>query len=728
VLEALLCCVVGLAAPGASEDAHAILVARCIRCHGGVRERGDLNLLRRERAVLPRAEGRPAIVPGDPDASELLARIASHDADERMPPEGPALTDAEVGVLRRWIAEGAAYPTHWSMAPVAPVPPPDAGGAWATNAIDRFTAARLQRAGIALPAAADRRALLRRASLDLCGLPPDQEAVAAFLADGAPGAWERAVDRLLASPAYGERWARIWLDLARYADTKGYEKDDRRQIWAFRDWLIDAWNVDMPYDAFTVRLLAGDLLPGATDADRVATAFHRNTLTNDEGGTDDEEFRTAAVMDRTATTWNVWMGTSMQCVQCHSHPYDPIDHREYYEALAFFNQTADADRADDAPVLRLSEADGKETSVPVMQELPADRRRETCVFTRGNWRARGERVTAGVPGAFPAMPADAPRDRLGLARWIVDPGNPRAARVEVNRLWEALFGRGLVETSEEFGAAGERPADASQLDWLASRFVQLGWSRKSLLREILASSTYRMTAVPGADALAHDPDNRLMSRAPRFRLEAEVIRDQALAVSGLLECRLHGPPVFPYQPDGVWMVVYSGDQWKTSDGPDRWRRAIYTFWRRSSPHPSLVAFDATSRESCTVRRVRTNTPLAALVALNDPTYVEASRALAVRALRSAGPGPATDDRAVARAMLTLALVREPRAAEIDRLAVLVADERTRFAADPAAAAAMAGESGSVWAAGAGTGALADAAAWTAAAAVVLNMDEFLTRT
>jgi hypothetical protein len=415
-------------------------------------------------------------------------------------------------------------------------------------------------------------------------------------------------------------------------------------------------------------------------------------------------------------------------VQCHSHPYDPIDHREYYEALAFFNQTADADRADDAPVLRLSEADGKETSVPVMQELPADRRRETCVFTRGNWRARGERVTAGVPGAFPAMPADAPRDRLGLARWIVDPGNPRAARVEVNRLWEALFGRGLVETSEEFGAAGERPADASQLDWLASRFVQLGWSRKSLLREILASSTYRMTAVPGADALAHDPDNRLMSRAPRFRLEAEVIRDQALAVSGLLECRLHGPPVFPYQPDGVWMVVYSGDQWKTSDGPDRWRRAIYTFWRRSSPHPSLVAFDATSRESCTVRRVRTNTPLAALVALNDPTYVEASRALAVRALRSAGPGPATDDRAVARAMLTLAQVREPRAAEIDRLAVRVADERTRFAADPAAAAAMAGEAGSVWAASAGTGALADAAAWTAAAAVVLNMDEFLTRT
>lgn len=706
-----------------AEAAHAILVARCLHCHGGVREKAGLNLAHRDRALMPNKDGQAAIVPGDSGRSALLERVASHDSDQRMPADGAPLTAAEVDTLTRWIQAGAPYPVLWSLAPVvSPALPEVRGATWCANDLDRFTAARLEGAGIALPALADRRTLLRRASLDLCGLPPEPAEVDAYVADASPQAWERAVDRLLASPAYGERWARVWLDLARYADTRGYEKDARREIWRFRDWLIDAFNADMPYDAFTQRLLAGDLLPGATEEDRVATAFHRNTLTNDEGGTDDEEFRTAAVMDRNATTWNVWLGASMQCVQCHSHPYDLIDHRDYYRSLAFFNQSADADREDDAPTMKLRWGGG-ETAVPVMEELPSERRRETHVFVRGNWRAHGERVEQGTPDAMPLFGAELPRDRLGLARWIASPENPRCARVEVNRLWETLFGRGIVETSEDFGAAGMRPMDAPMLDWLAARFVAEGWSRKQLLRTIVCSATYRMSALPTADALARDPDNRLMSRAPRVRLEAEAVRDQALAVSGLLDRTLHGPPVFPLQPDGVWMVVYNGEAWKASEGGDRWRRALYTFWRRSSPHPSLMAFDAVSRETCTIRRIRTNTPLAALAAENDPTYMECARGLALRSLAVGG-----GDRAIALAMLERALVRVPTEQEVERLAALAADERLRFRTDAGAAAQVAGECGAAYATGTDETRLAEVAAWTMAATVLLNLDEFLTRT
>ena len=464
------------------------------------------------------------------------------------------------------------YPVLWSLRPIEeqmPAPAPES--LWNTHGIDRAVSLRLASAGIPLPSEAAPESLVRRAALDITGLPPDAALVSAYVADPSPAQWERTVDALLASPAFGERWARVWLDLARYADTKGYEKDARRDVWRFRDWLIDAWNSDMPYDQFTERVIAGDLLPGATENDRIATTFHRLTLTNDEGGTDNEEFRVAAVMDRSVTTWLAWMGTSMQCVQCHAHPYDTIDHRDYYAALAYFNQTADADRDDDSPLLHVAWERGT-TTVPVMQELPASEQRATNVFTRGNWRALGDAVAPSTPACFPPQGTQR-SDRLGLAQWIMDPANPRAARVEANRIWETIFGRGLVETLEDFGEAGTRPSDVVLLDFVASRLQKLGWSRKALIGEIVKSRTYRVSAQPSDAALRIDPDNRMMSRAPRFRLEAEAIRDQSLAVAGLLDRTMHGPPVFPHQPDGTWMVVYSGDGWTTSEGGDRYRGA-----------------------------------------------------------------------------------------------------------------------------------------------------------
>lgn len=699
-------------APGADggagslpDRAVAILRTRCFGCHGGVRQHGGVDLSAFASATALLKDGARPVAPGDAKASACLARARSNDPDERMPPEGAPLTAEELDTLAAWIEGGARYPEPWALAPMRADPDGRAAAGNGLGAVDGIVAARLRDRGIPQPPRADPRALVRRAALDLTGLPPEPDVVDAFVRDPSPEAWARTVDLLLASPAFGERWARVWLDLARYADTKGYEKDARRDVWRFRDWLIDALNADMPYDRFTERLLAGDLLPDATDEDRVATAFHRLTLTNDEGGTDDEEFRTAAVMDRLSTTWQAWLGVSMQCVQCHGHPYDAIGHAEYYRALAVFNQTADADRPDESPVLSVAWERGK-TTVPVMQELPPEARRTTRIFERGNWRAPGDAVEPGVPASFPGAGSPLP-DRLAFARWITGPAGALAARVESNRIWQTLFGRGIVETAEDFGWSGSGASDAELLDAVARRFRELGWSRKVLLRELLATDAYCMDARPSSQALALDPDNRIPSRAPRFRLEAEAVRDQALAVSGLLDRSMHGPPVFPDQPDGVWMVVYSGDAWTTSQGGDRWRRAIYTFWRRSAPHPSLMAFDAVSRESCTPRRIRTNTPLAALATLNDPTFVEAARALAARAMAATA---GASDRERARWMLSAALVRQPTDAECERLVRLVDGERS-------AGAAAAGDADAV-----------ERSAWGMAATAVLNLDEFLSRT
>jgi hypothetical protein len=698
-----------------ADDVLPILATHCFRCHGGVREKAGLNLADPERVRSVLASGHAAVVPGDPARSELLARITTSDPDERMPSDGSPLSPQEIDTIRRWIGQGAPWGTHWSFAArVDPPAPGKAGDGWARRELDRFVAARQATARLKPAPETDRASLLRRVALDLTGVPADEAVRAAYLADpDADAAYERLVDTLLASPAYGERFARVWLDLGRYADTQGYEKDNHRDIWAWRDWLIAALHADMPYDQFAVRLLAGDMLPDATDDDRLATAFHRNTLTNTEGGTDNEEFRMAAVFDRVSTTWQAFMGVTFQCVQCHGHPYEPITQREYYGFLAYLNQTADADIDDDSPRLAVERV-GLKTTVPVMAQLAADKQRETRLLVRGALKSPGDVVAAGLPRALFSGDAQ-PADRLAMARWMASADNPLFARVAANRAWETLFGRGIVETSEDFGVMGSGASDRALLDHLAGVLIARGFSMKALLKEIVMSATYRQSAVASADALARDPDNRLFTRSPRLRLEAEQVRDQALAVSGLLSRKIGGPSVYPPQPEGVWQVVYSGAAWNTPVGEDRYRRGIYTYLRRTSPYPSFIAFDSTSRETCTVRRIRTNTPLAALVTLNDPVYLECAQHLAIAARAHA------DDASAVRAMLERALGRAASDAEVARLAELVASERTRYAGRDELARHLAGK------AAADSTDLARDAALVAAANAILNLDDFLTK-
>jgi len=659
-------------------------------------------------------------------------------------PEGPRSADATVG--------SAAAP-HWAFAPPRR---PDLPPGSRPHPVDRFVAARLAAAGLEPSPRADRRTLLRRAALDLTGLPPEPEAMARYLADDEPGAWERAVDRLLASPHYGEHLAAQWLDLARYADTNGYEKDARRPgIWRWRDQIIQAFQRDQPFDEFTLEQIAGDLLPDPTPDQILATAFHRNTMTNDEGGTDDEEFRVAAVVDRVNTTMQVWMGLTVSCAQCHDHKYDPVSQREYFGIYACFNNTADADRADEAPTRRFPTAEQRAErtelmaeiaalqgapaaedpeelaalrarldqlagpAVPVMVELEGDARRPTHVHRRGSFLDPGEKVSPGVPAVLHPWPADAPRDRLGFARWLVAPENPLTARVIANRVWGRLFGQGLVATPEDFGLRGALPTHPALLDWLATELVRDGWSLRRFHRLLVTSETYRQASDHRHAAHAVDPENRLLWRAARFRLSAEQIRDQALAVSGLLDRTILGPSVMPPQPDGVWQMVYSNDRWETARGPGRHRRALYTFWRRTSPHPAMEAFDAPSREFCVVRRLRSSTPLQALVTLNDPAFVEMAQALARRMMAAADDPEARVEMGFERV-----LFRSPSTAERDRVLELWQRAKDRFARDPDGARAFASDPLGPLPAEAD---VVDAAAWTAVANVLLNLDEFLVR-
>ncbi len=627
-----------------------------------------------------------------------------------MPPEGEPLTGAERSLLRAWIEAGAPEAKHWSfVAPVEPARPLSAANAWCRQPLDGFVLDALLRDGLSPSPEADRATLLRRASLDLIGLPPTEAELAHYLEDKSAGAYERAVDRLLASPAYGERWAARWLDLARYADTLGYEKDGARTIWAWRDWVISALNTNMPFDEFTRLQLAGDLVSAANDMTRTATAFHRNTLNNAEGGTDDEEFRTSAVMDRVATTWHTWMGLSMQCVQCHAHPYDDLEHTDYYRFMDFLNQQADADTDDDAPTLALNTAHGA-TTVPVLQELSFERRRVTHRFERGAFASPADVVTAGTPASLHPFDPAWPTDRRGLVEWLLSTQNPLTPRVIANRIWESIFGVGIVATSEDFGVLGDPPSHPALLDHLAIALRDGGWNTKAFLRSIVLSATYRQDNAYREDAALVDPDTRLMWRSPRPRLDAEMVRDSALLVSGLLNRTIGGPSVMPPQPDGIWNIVYNGAQWTTSEGDARHRRALYTYWRRSAPYPSMMMFDAVDRTTCTVRRVRTNTPLAALVMMNDPAFVECAVALA----RPVASMPT--DEAIAT-IVHRALLRPPRPAEVGALRQLAHDEIERYATNPADATALVGgdEHAIQW------------AAYASVASAILNTDEFLCR-
>ena len=1123
-----------------------ILAKKCFACHGPDEEhrQAGLRLDLQDGATKELESGTAAIVAGQSGKSELIRRIGSADETERMPPAetGITLTAYQIDLLRRWIDQGASFAPHWSFVkPVRPAVPALDAAEPAASAIDHFVRQKLTAAGLKPAPQADRYALIRRLSLDLRGLPPTPDEAEAFVADPSPDCVERLTDRYLADPAYGERWARMWLDLARYADSRGYGSDPLRpNIWRYRDWVIDAFNANQPFDQFTLDQLAGDLLPNATLEQKVATAFHRNTMTNTEGGTDDEEFRVAAVKDRVDTTMQAWMGVTMGCAKCHNHKYDPISQREYYSFFAIFNQTADSDKGDDAPFisaptpeynervrlideqiatvrqkleaptpelaaeqtrweetlavkatwqplvpaeltsaggatlkaqddgsvlvsgenpnqdtftiaaktdlagitalrletipdpslpggaagrspggdfrltrfsattqdanstdtaatgrfvrielpgdqkpLSLAEVqvfegaenvalkgtakqssvafegpaklaidgntnghyfDAKSTThtaaeanpwwevdlggdrrierisiwnrtdggdaigsrlagykviildgerkvvwqqsppdfpkpntdlaasgvtsiafaealadfsadglaiasviktpadpkagwgvgaqrdkphwaafvaaapvaakgstllkiklefqgpepqralgrfrlsattdagvlnrlkvpgeilaivdtpaanrssdqqaklaahyrtlspalkplrdqiaalekskppmptVPVFQQLAADQQRKTFIQIKGNFLTKGEEVSAALPAAWHPLEESVPRDRLGVARWLVHPDNPLTARVMVNRVWAQLFGMGIVETEEDFGIQGEQPSHPELLDWLAIEFQQpLAWDVKALLRRIVASDTYRQSSRVTPESLANDPRNRLLSRGPRFRLEAEMVRDQALAVSGLLSQKLRGPSVYPPQPAGLWQAAFNGERtWTTSSGEDKYRRGLYTFWRRTIPYPSMTTFDATSREICSMRRIRTNTPLQAFVTMNDPVYVEASQALARRILAEGGASPA--ERAAFG--LRLCLIRPPSNERIQSLVALYESELAHYKADPAAATQIATQPLGPLPDGIDP---AEAAAWTVVANVLLNMDGVLMR-
>ncbi len=671
-----------------------ILRERCWRCHARPNREGGLLLTGPTESQLPSDSGAVAIVPGRPEASELLARITAQDAERRMPPDGAPLSARQVATLGTWIAQGARWPTsrtaqHWAYVAADRPRLPDVGRTdWARNPIDYFVLARLQQCGLQPSPAAPRERLLRRVCLDLTGLPPTPEQRLQFLQDRRSDAYERLVDRLLASPAYGEKWARYWLDLARFSDSNGYQADQLREMWAYRDWVIAAWNSDMPYAQFTVEQLAGDLLAEATVAQRIATGFHRATTCNVEAGVDPEANRVDQVVDRVNTTSTVWLGTTLACAQCHNHKYDPFSQRDYYQFFAFFNNTplevrkvggedgvqfdfwgplielpmhasrqrrrADLQRQlmalrDESSLAasgegkssgqRIKQLQGELDSLAppttlVMVEQEA--LRETYVMRRGDYRSAGERVEAGTPSTLPAFPADLPRNRLGLARWLTDANHPLTWRVAVNHWWQEFFGAGLVRTAEDFGSQGEPPSHPELLDYLAWRLAHEARSIKPIHRLIVTSATYRQDSRITAELRERDPENRLLARGPRLRLSAESIRDNALAISGLLDCTMGGPPVYPPQPAGLWKQTGRNEPvYHVDSGANRYRRGIYVVWRRAAPYPSFVNFDGPDRMSCVVRRSRTNTPLQALTLLNDEAYVEMARALTTRILTEA---------------------------------------------------------------------------------------------
>lgn len=681
-------------------------------------------------------------------------------------------------VCTAWAAEAlpgtGAKPAHWAfVAPRAAAAPEVRDAKWPMNPIDRFVLHHLEQENIAPSPPAYPGTLLRRVTLDLTGLPPTPQELEAFLADHSPKAYEKVVDRLLASPRYGEHMALAWLDAARYADTNGYNNDENRTMWPWRDWVIDAFNRNMPYDRFIVEQLAGDLLPGATTSQKLATAFLRNQGHNTEGGIIQEEYRVEYVADRVHTTSTVFLGLSMQCARCHDHKYDPISQKEYYEFYAFFNtidekqasyvnfvgaepfmrwpspqQQAKLDalewdvqdlqkriaqcQTNDDPEMELAlksqlpdrvrakeQFESTLPAVMVMREM--NKPRETFLLKRGQYDKPDEKVSADVPAFLPPLPQGAPRNRLALAKWIVDPANPLTARVAVNRWWQQIFGNGLVRTVEDFGTMGDTPNDPQLLDYLATRLIQSGWDVKAMQKLIVMSATYRQSSRIRPDLEQRDPENLLLARGPRYRLPAEVVRDNALAISGLLREHVGGPSVKPYQPAGLWedVSVNRGAHYVADTGEGLYRRSLYTFWKRTCPPPALSTFDAPNREVCVARRATTNTPLQALILLNDTTYVEAARKLAERVMKS---GSDPDERL--KDLFRLALARCPTSDERQVLMEMYAGARARFEREPSSASKLLEVGSSPRDAALKPDELA---AWTVVCSTVLNLDETISQ-
>ncbi|MDQ8190367.1 PSD1 and planctomycete cytochrome C domain-containing protein [Roseibacillus persicicus] len=941
-----------------AQEINPLFVKHCTACHGGVKEAGGLSFIYREKALIAGESGEMAIVPGKPEESELMRRITlPADDDEIMPQakHGPPLEAHEIDLFRQWISEGAEWSGHWSMTPVEVTEPPQVESDWAHTTIDKHILATLEARGLTPSEPASRPEWLRRVTLDLTGLLPTMQELGNYLADESPDADAKVVDRLLASPAYSERWASLWLDLARYADSEGLGVDNRRDIYPYRNWVIEAFDKDMPFDEFTIKQLAGDLLPERSLDDLVATGFNRLTTQNSEGGTDDEEFRVMAVMDRAATTYNTWQGLTMECVQCHSHPYDPIQHEEYFQTLALFNNTRDADRnanevsirvpneekekekvlqtfdalqkaeqdyltltkemdnestwyppvdshfttrgsslvaetrtteegtpdffATGTPgggarhtvefslgngpqnpltVLKLtvlpedietarhmaeagfslknvqlsrlkgdgsaeiipfqhvstsvahnqgyvrglmdpskgngwsvttkmfhphwaalilkepltnyqpddrfrlelvhSGAKGNESSVPmvvrrfqfafsdlpdwieqgasparidafrniqnlqnslakvkgprtlIMHDVEPGLEREMRLFIRGNWMTRGEVIKPGTPDHLPPIESEEP-DRLDFAKWLASSENPLTARVWVNRLWHQLFGLGLVETLEDFGAAGMPPSHPALLDYLAHQFTEEHqWSTKEMLREIALSATYRQTAEVSAEKREQDAHNIYLSYGPRQRMTAEMVRDTALQAAGLLSEKRLGGITFPPIPGGVWKPFQSGDKWNTAarGSDDRYRRMIYTYMKREIPFPGMATFDAPSREFCKQRRMVSNTPLQALMTMNDEAFFEAAQAFAKRVFQKEGQLPEQISQAY-----QLATTEIPDEETISKLMEAYETFLKNYQSEPQLAADI--------------NATPEEAARTLLCSVILNLDETLTR-
>lgn len=614
-------------------DVRPILANHCYACHGFDAEarEADLRLDTREGALT--SGSGDAVVPGDPSASQMVQRIHSEDVDVVMPPPefGKPLSEAQKQILEQWIAEGAEYTVHWAFLP------PKSADSTATQspseAIDFWIAREHAARNLTFSPAAAPETLLRRLHLDLIGLPPtitEQDAFLTAFSVDSTAAYETTVERLLASPHYGERWGRWWLDQARYADSNGYSVDAPRQIWLYRDWVIAALNQDQPFDQFTIEQLAGDLLPNPTESQKIATGFHRNTQHNEEGGIDVEQFRIESVVDRVATTGTVWLGLTIGCAQCHDHKFDPITQTEFYELFSFFNQQ-------DEPRLKVQwtpagaeeDQEPKEVTTLVLQERSQPR--PTHVLIKGDFTRPDQAVQPGTPQILPPIESEKPvPNRLDLARWLVSPDHPLTARVIVNRVWQVYFGRGLVESENDFGLQGTPPSHPKLLDDLAVRWRNSGWSLKELHRWIVNTDTYRQSSKLTPEQREIDPYNVWLARQNRMRLDAELVRDVGLTASGQLAPRLGGPPVFPPVPAGALSLGQVRRGWKTSTGGDRFRRSLYTFTYRATPPPMLNVFDAPDGVQACTRRLRSNTPLQALTLMNDAGFFEFAENLAQR--------------------------------------------------------------------------------------------------
>lgn len=871
-----------------------ILNKKCISCHGGVKQQGGFSVLFREEALAVTKSGKPAIVPGNPEASEFIKRIKSDDPEIRMPYKHEGLSDDEIEILTKWVKQGAKWGVHWAYLPLQKIEPPNVNNNWGRNRLDKFILAKLEAQKLSPAEQADRATLLRRVSLDLIGTYPSQKLMNFYLTHKDENyAYKILVDSLLASPRFGEKWASMWLDIARYADTKGYERDPNRNIWEYRDWVIRAFNSDMPYHQFITEQIAGDLFPNPSDAQYIATAFSRNSPSNDEGGTNNEEFRTAAVLDRVNTTWEGLMSTTFACVQCHAHPYDPIKHEEYYKFMSYFNNTRDEDldaeypllkhfndslsrelntltnwitkvstakRAQEIktflktgqPVINSTTADSllnavirdknialvfrnngvarlkavdlnhsdqlilryrngkiggrlslhldhpngpllkswkvdtaanyqtvyvdykkqsgihdvfirysnpnvsdkmeytvhfdwfyftqqfpgagnvdyarykktfnelltvKTSTTPILVENPLTRQRKNQVFIRGAWTSKGKEVAIGVPKTFAfAMPKGAPKNRMGLAMWMTDKRNPLVSRTMVNRLWEQLYGVGLVETLEDMGTQGMAPTHKELLDFMAYQFMnEYNWSVKRMLNELVNMATYRQDSKVSDELKKRDLFNTFYARGARVRLSAEQIRDQDLAISGVLSSKMFGKPVMPWQPEGIWFSPYNGSKWVKSMDQDQYRRSIYTYWKRTAPYPSSIAFDGATRVVCNPRRIRTNTPLQALVTLNDSVYIDMARHFAKRMRKTNTKSPAAQIASGYKMMLFKPIPE-------NRLKIfgnLYQTALQTFKRDPKGAASLMGNKLQL--------ARAEDAALVVVANAMLNLDEVITK-